>query len=208
MSTQWTLSCLSLGRSSFPTQPHRHLQPRSSQVTLQETEAPTLSQPLHRTHLPVTPPPLPQALLQGSTSVPRETDRTWLVSIHCHGVQSGGLIICKCVHLKACTCVSRSCRCKQLHLQEGSTLSFFLSGRQTEINQVLSFPRSCCQESLPRGLSTVSSCRLWILTVKCQGMSPTTQPTLPLGSATHLGQAPLFPVFRAIWRMEIFTTQG
>lgn len=83
-------------------------------------------------------------------------DRTWLVSVHCHGVQSEGLIISKSARVKACICVSRSCTYKQLHLQKGSTLSFFLSRRQTEINQVLSFPRSCYQECQPRGLSPQS----------------------------------------------------
>ena len=76
---------------------------------------------------------------------PGETDRICLVSVRCHRVQSGGLNISKSLCVKACMHVSRSYRYKQLCLQEGSTLSFFLSGRQTEINQALSFPRSHCQ---------------------------------------------------------------
>lgn len=41
------------------------------------------------------------------------------------------------VCVKVCMSVSRTCRYKQLCLGEGSILSFFLSGRQTEINQML-----------------------------------------------------------------------
>lgn len=125
------------------------------------------------------------------------------MSVHCHGVQSGGLLISKSALVKACMRVSRSCTYKQLHLQKGSTLSFFLSRRQTEINQVLSFPRSCYQECQPRGLSPQSlSGGSGPPCSRVKASPQKNQFTLPLGSATHLGWAPLLPVFRAIWRMK------
>ena len=62
---------------------------------LQGTEAPTLSGP------PQAPTPRDTCTTDhrpfsgGGASVPGEMDGTWLVSIHCHRVQSGRLIILK-----------------------------------------------------------------------------------------------------------------
>lgn len=137
-SLQGTTSCNSLLRSS-PLQPEVHLQPSSLPAGGTKPAYSAVSQLPLQPHLLRSPPPpttspFPRAahLFQG------ETDGICLVFACCQGVRSEGLIYLQgCTCESKCVCVSRSCLHKQLRLPEGSTLSFFLGGRQTERNQAL-----------------------------------------------------------------------